>query len=325
MVLVKPDDLLVKYFDHECSLEEQSSVISWINESQENYRYYLTLKETWLLTHNYDMSFQPDTNRAWKNVLSRIEKAEFENIKSSRIYYRAAAIFFIAVSLYLGYTLFFSAPVNNNIEFSNKYENIQNIDLPDGSKVWLTKNSKISYSRNFDGATRNINLYGEAFFEVTKNLDKPFIVTGNRTIVKVLGTSFIYRSFDNEPDDKLTVNSGKVAFFEKSNVQNKIDVDYGYEAKFNRETRLLEKIVKDDKSYFAFKTGRLIFENERFEDIFSKVSKYYHRNYYISDPKLNEVRLTIAFNNQSIEDAIKLLETVMDRKITDSSMTMVIY
>jgi transmembrane sensor len=324
MELLNIDVLLIKFLDKECSTEERLYVKNWINENPENYKFYNSIRETWLITKYYDESFTPDTNAAWEKVHSKIA-IKSSNSNSYKIYYSAAAILFIAVSLYLFYYLLPFKSQTNMIELANQSENLQKIDLPDGSKVWLSKNSNISYYRNFEKEERKVTLNGEAFFDVMKNPDKPFIVTGSKTMVKVLGTSFIYRTFENEPEDKLIVNSGKVAFTEKVNCKNQIEVDHGYEAKFNSATQILEKFEKDDKAYFASKTGRMIFENERFEDILSKLSKYHNRNYYIGDSTLSNTRLTIAFNSQSVQEALKLLEVVMDRKITDSAMTIVVY
>lgn len=328
MELTSFDDLLIKFLDGECSPEDQLKVIAWIKEKPENYEYFLSLQETAILTKSYDENFNPDKEAAWKKVLSEIERnesAKFKKANKGRIYYRAAAVIFIAFSLYMVYNLFTGFGKKDYVELANLDQNLQKIDLPDGTKVWLSKSGKIKYPVNFSGQSRDVSLTGEAFFEVAKDPAKPFIVTGNRTIVKVLGTSFVYRTYDEEDEDKLIVNTGKVSFTEKENNNNSIPVDAGFSADFHKSTRVIDKAERNNKSYFAQRTGRLIFENERFENIISSVAKYYDRGYYFNDNKLRDIRITIAFNNQPIEEAIKLLETVMDRKITDSSQTIVVY
>jgi len=322
------NELLIKYLDKECSPEEQLNIQQWLREKPENIVFFKEFRETWLITRSYNHEFTPDLDAAWLNVLGKIEQKELKKPKrdnSFKIYYRAAAIIFAVVSIYLSYTLLFEAPTGTYIELANQSQELQKIDLPDGSKVWLSKSSVIKYSKDFNSVGRDVILSGEAFFEVVKDPERPFTVTGMKTVVKVLGTTFVYRSFVDENNDKLIVNTGKVSFTEKENSSNNVTVESGYIADFNKSTRVIEKAEKDSKSFFAKKTGRLIFENERFENIISSLSKFYDRNYYIKDEKLKEIRLTIAFNNQPIEEALQLLGMVMDRKITDSSQTIVIY
>jgi transmembrane sensor len=87
------------------------------------------------------------------------------------------------------------------------------INLPDGSSVILQANSQLTYERAFDKAQRTVYLQGEAFFEVAKNRQRPFLVHANELWTKVLGTSFNIRAYANDKDVTVTVRSGRVAVF----------------------------------------------------------------------------------------------------------------
>ncbi|MEA5257484.1 FecR family protein [Arcicella aquatica] len=105
------------------------------------------------------------------------------------------------------------------IEVKNDHESPLPIQLIDGSLVLLKKGSKISYLKQFEGNNREIYLSGEAFFEVTKNPEKPFLVYANGLITKVLGTSFTVRAYDKEKEVTVEVKTGKVSVFAQSDTR----------------------------------------------------------------------------------------------------------
>jgi transmembrane sensor len=90
------------------------------------------------------------------------------------------------------------------------------IKLSDGSLIVLKAGSRISYSPTFTGLTRNVYLSGEAFFEVAKNPEKPFLIYSNGLITKVLGTSFVIKAYPSDPQVTVEVKTGLVAVFAQS-------------------------------------------------------------------------------------------------------------
>jgi hypothetical protein len=107
------------------------------------------------------------------------------------------------------------------IEVTNESEKTLPIQLIDGSMVLLRKGSRISYSKNFLGNTREMFLSGEAFFEVTKNPEKPFLVFANGLVTKVLGTSFNVKAYDKDKEVTVEVKSGKISVFAQSDANCK--------------------------------------------------------------------------------------------------------
>ena len=92
--------------------------------------------------------------------------------------------------------------------------------MPDQSSVELFPNSRIAYANDFDSTgTRDIYLSGQAFFTVTKNPSRPFRVFANEIVTKVLGTSFLVKSFDKDSTIKVTVKTGKVSVYSQSAIE----------------------------------------------------------------------------------------------------------
>ncbi len=102
----------------------------------------------------------------------------------------------------------------------NRTSEIVKVHLSDGSVVSLGKDSRLEYPREFDAAQRVVSLSGEAFFEIQKNPDRPFLVYANETVTKVLGTSFRVEAYEDAPDVKVKVSTGRVSVFAKKDFED---------------------------------------------------------------------------------------------------------
>lgn len=176
-----------------------------------------------------------------QTILKIGECAEYEPKKVNFLYYQQKQWLKIAASILLlmgigaWYTYFspekssekgiyeklVAQNPNQLVEVTNQNEKTLPIQLIDGSLVLLKKGSRISYSKNFMGNTREIFLSGEAFFEVTKNPKKPFLVFANGLVTKVLGTSFSIKAYDKDREVTVEVKSGKVSVFAQSDANSK--------------------------------------------------------------------------------------------------------
>ncbi|CAG5002529.1 hypothetical protein DYBT9275_02912 [Dyadobacter sp. CECT 9275] len=111
------------------------------------------------------------------------------------------------------YSLHVSALQTAFTEKVNSTGQVQLFLLPDGSEVQLLPHSKISYGNDFNQTDRKVLLSGEASFEVTKNVQKPFLVYANKVVTRVLGTKFVVRAYEKETEVKVNVASGQVSVY----------------------------------------------------------------------------------------------------------------
>lgn len=150
------------------------------------------------------------------------------------------------------------------------------IVLPDGTKVWLNAASSIRYPTAFTGNERNVEITGEAYFEVAHNKDKPFHVKSNKQVVEVLGTHFNIMAYDDEPAVKTTLLAGKV----------RVTVTQPQTTNYKQQTILQpgEQAVVSDKikvapvktaAAVAWKNGEFMFRNEPLENIMRSVARWY--------------------------------------------------
>ena len=208
---------------------------------------------------------------------------------------------------------------NELIEVRNEQDKTLPIQLIDGSLVLLKKGSRISYSKNFMGNTREIFLSGEAFFEVTKNPEKPFLVFANGLVTKVLGTSFNIKAYDKDKNVTVEVKSGKVSVFAQSDANSKekaTNRELGgvvltpnqkiiYAREEVRMAKLLVEtpiIVEQEKIKTAFE-----FEDTPVSEILRTLEKAYSIDIVFDEELLSNCPLTASLTDLQLFDKLNII------------------
>lgn len=159
--------------------------------------------------------------------------------------------------------------VYNTLEIPNggEYELV----LSDGSKVWLNSASRIKFPVNFTGNTREVEINGEAYFEIAKDKTRPFKVHFNSSTVEVLGTHFNVNAYDNEITQAVTLLEGSVKV---SGAQETVKIIPGQQAVLANESKLRVKEV-DVEEAVAWKNGLFIFADEDIKTVMRKLARWY--------------------------------------------------
>ncbi|MEI7676384.1 MAG: FecR family protein [Bacteroidales bacterium] len=179
-----------------------------------------------------------------------------------------------------------------------------NITLPDGSHVWINSGSKISYGKHFNQKERVIQLEGEAYFDVAKKKDAPFIVKNGTFSVEALGTAFDVKAY---PDEKLitaVLVRGKV---EVGDDQNKIRLIPNQRVVYDKSVRSMQKTeVDDSKLYTSWMNNQLVFESEPFENIATVLERNYNIRFAFETQSLKKYRFTGTIGNTSLESLLQI-------------------
>ena len=255
-----------------------------------------------------------NVDKAWENVSSRIRR-DMKPETESRIrrlpnnfFLKIAAIVILGFVLSIsGYYLYNSSTSETLVCQTNVYDKMQTIELSDGSKITLNRNSKLIYPSKFDSDKRKVQLEGEAFFEISKNKKKPFIIIVNNAEVKVLGTSFNIKSYKEIDKIEVSVKTGKVQF---SSIENKLVAEFLTPG----ETGTLEKnkITKSnqhDQNYLAWKTHFFKYNNEKLENVISDLNNIYNISIKFSNPKIGKKQIFTTFDNYEIETILEIICT----------------
>lgn len=185
--------------------------------------------------------------------------------------------------------------------------------LQDGSTVTLNAKSELSYPLVFsDKSIREVRLKGEAFFEVEKNPEKPFIIKTSTVRVEVLGTSFSVTSRDGEPTSSVIVASGSVAvrYGGKSLVLKPNE-----KAILDRSSGRLFKVINDDPNYLSWKTKVFVFDDTPLDKVVANLSNAYQTEIRLSTENLRECPVTVSFNNQSLNTILEILKATLGLSI----------
>lgn len=159
--------------------------------------------------------------------------------------------------------------------------------LPDGTKVWLNADSKLKFPEQFRGPRRFVELSGEAYFEVTHDEMRPFVVHSDNIDVKVLGTEFCIRSYRDRPT-LATLVQGNVEVTDQSGCQTVLQPGQQAET-FGGSTTVREV---ETIYYTAWKDGYFVFENTPLEEIMEELSLWYDCQYFFLNPVAAQIRIT---------------------------------
>ncbi len=302
------DNLIALKLSNQITEEQNILLTEWLNQSDKNVQYFHDLEKIWKLSDDSDSKFNPDVNAAWNKVQSELklkQEAKVVSINKPRFkLYRIAAA--IVVLLGLGVFIYNSVKSPEMVQFATNANETKEIILPDNSKVILNANSSISYPENFEGNTRNVELKGEAFFEVTKNKEKAFIIQTFDTYTKVLGTSFNVKALSENENVRVSVATGKVEVGFLSN-DLKVQLLPGNTAIIDVKNIGIQKLENSIENITAWKTGVLVFDDQLLSVLINDIELYYNVNIE-ADPKLLDCHFTGTFNNPQLSEILNVLE-----------------
>ena len=166
------------------------------------------------------------------------------------------------------------------------------IELEDGTKVWINSASRLRYPVVFSGDTREVYLEGEAYFEVSKDEDHPFIVRTERLDVTVLGTGFNVMAYKQDPRTEVTLVKGKVDVR-----RGKINEILTPSRQFvmNNENQEYEVKTVNVATYVDWKDGKFVFEEETIEEIMERLGRWYEVKFFFTKESLKRLKFSGAF------------------------------
>ena len=295
-------NILLKHFLKEASEKEENEIAKFKKINNEEYS---ILSQLWKRNDIKVTDF--DSIKAWEQVQLKVDANKTKVIP---IYTKLMRIAAVAAILIVGmFSIYYFSEKNTNhiskiIEITSN-EKGKEILLADGSMVWLNKDAVLTYPEKFDKNTRNVELSGEAFFEIEKNPNKPFIINMSNATVEILGTSFNINTKEDETE--IIVATGKVKVSGTDNSKSKI-ITVGYSAKVSNNN--IEKYKTTRPNYLAWKTGKFSFKETPIIEVIKDLNSYYEYQIILNNNNEEiECLLTANFeqaNQQDIIDVIKL-------------------
>ena len=292
-------DILYKFFEGNASFEEEAAVKQWMEESAENRLAFLKerkLFDAMLLLGNEEI-IKNGKKRFSINLISlrteliKIAAVVAITLGGSYFYYQSS----LEKELMAMQTI--TVPAGQRI----------NITLVDGTNVWLNARTSLSYPVKFGKNNRQVVLDGEAYFDVTKDKSKPFIVQTDNYNVEVLGTQFDVNAYSETGEFETTLMSGSVKVASASDSTQKITLKPNNKV-FLQDGKLHVTAV-DDYNPYRWKEGLICFKNETFTSIMKDFEKYYGLTIQVKNKNVFKYVYTGKFRQtDGIDYALRVLQ-----------------
>ncbi|MBQ4913862.1 FecR domain-containing protein [Maribacter sp. MMG018] len=199
------------------------------------------------------------------------------------------------------------------------------LKLSDGTLVWLNAGSKLRFPQKFISSDKEriVYLEGEAFFEVAKNKEQPFIVNTQEVDIKVLGTKFNISSYETDNLIATTLVEGSVSVYETRTPENAMLLTPSFQARYDKFGNNFSKSKVDTSIYTAWMQNKLVIDNLTFSEILAKLERRHHVKFINKLDSLNEETYKGEFDNEGIESILKTisLSTPFKYKIEQNVIT----
>lgn len=325
--------LLKKLKENACSDEELYEIYRWLSAAEKEEEVSAFIHHSWQQSNNSNgseedvVSIAKMKEEVWKQIsnghesskdVAGSDQADIRPEKGRLGWIKWAAV--VALLLCTGVVLWqlnFVAHEDTStlvtfVEKSNPRGQKSTVFLRDGSKVILNSSSSIRYASDFGEANRDIELMGEAFFEVTKNPELPFRVMSRDVTTTALGTSFNVCSFPEKNNIQVSLLTGKtlVEVAGQSASKSRI-LQPGQFISYNRKKDILDMGEFQEMEVVAWKEGVLYFKNKRFKQVIDILEEWYDVDITVDYGNKNIAEyggINGEFRNQSLENVLKVMK-----------------
>ena len=326
------EDLLPGYFEDTLSETDRGNVERWKQLSADNLEIFIQTEKVWKSINLLKEMEQYTPQKALQRVNRKIQKRT-----SPRwwfVWQKVAAILIVplliaAVWLWVQSPKAITAPVTLQT-FSTPPGVKASFYLPDSTKVWMNSSSSITYPDQFTGDFRQVAIKGEVFFDVSKDLKKPFIASMDKLHVKVLGTRFNVINYEKEDRMEVILESGRVELCSGTDLPELRTLSLlkpGELAVYSKKNHNIRIRNVDTGKYISWIDGKLIFKDDPMSEVIRKLNRWFNVNIKVSEKSLMEYVYTATFQDESIDQILELLTLsapigykIVPRQLQDDNM-----
>jgi len=296
------DHIISKVLAGEATPDEKQILRDWVDSDKANLEQFNNLKAYW------NLEVKLDHNVSFDNSYRLYRKHKQDNISRKYIYMLVGSAAAIAIAGLLVFKTI-KNPVLMTPEISS-YELVtknkkDTLLMPDSSIIVLNKYSKLLYTSQYGEKDRQVTLEGEAYFDVAKNADKPFIVDLPKSKIQVLGTKFNIKSYDSTPHITTTLISGSIKY---QTQRSQIILTPNQNLTFNKKNDKIIVTKCDAEQAMLWMKGLYKYQSVTLESLVQDLSIVYDQRIYIIDHDLSETIISGTFSEkQSIDDILHII------------------
>lgn len=322
--------IIKRFLDGDGQKEDQTKILSWFSNFQAEGNLRKGYLRYWNKELSGDLNIEGyDSDKVLGKIYHAIKLEESRStIKRKAInrvintITRVAAVLFIPLTIFLLINKERYIETKADVTYSEIYAPLGTrtmFYLPDGSSGYLNGGSTLKFPTAFIGESREVDLKGEAYFDVLSNPEKPFIVYGENVNVVAHGTSFNVEAFPEDNTNKVTLVKGQVEVLGKKNgqIQKLGTLEPNQMCIYDKRTSFYKFMDVDADKIIAWKEGKLVFINEPLEEVIKELNRRYNINMIIKDSKLKEYTYLATFEDESLDEVIKLLKLSAPIEVKD--------
>jgi ferric-dicitrate binding protein FerR (iron transport regulator) len=278
------------------------------------------MKKKWISIKEYGEATSPDTRKPWEKLHSRLADEKllplYKFPQKSRVMlnlFKVAALFLVLAGA--GIMIYLNMNRNPAIEMvqlnTGSETNTLIKTLDDGSVVYIAQNSLFSFPKTFEEKSRNVTLKGEAFFDITPNPRKPFIIETDEAIIQVLGTAFNVKTANGDGFE-LFVDRGKVKVSLKKDPTQTQFVVAGEKIATMKNSLIKSKsAINQANSWFK---QRMHFKDEQLQNIINVLNRNFNTTFVVAEKEIGNRRLTVTFQMETVETMTELICVTLNLK-----------
>ena len=275
--------LLYKQLQGGINLVEKTLLNKWLDEAAINRVLAQKIKEDWELSEQYspNIEIEVDVDKEFTLLQQRIEKEENLGIVKGKIVpvkrrtqwwaYAAAVTLLVG----LGTWLFINQSITTQqLIVTTDIKEQKEIQLADGTKVWINAKSSFTYPEHFDGTSRQVYLKGEAFFDVHEDATRPFIIQTANSSIEVLGTSFNVQALPSNTYTEVVVQTGKVRLSSLETAES-VDLVANEKGIHQHQNNQVKKVQETDMNELSWKSRVLFYKNTPVPEVIESLERFF--------------------------------------------------
>lgn len=309
-------ELITRYFTGNASPDEIRELEAWVRMAPENRAEFSAYSETFRLIRKEQIENTVDPEQEWRSMQGKLTGRQ--RMLLNNWFVRVAAM--LIVLLIPVFLLYQYVSLNRQTSITAT-QPLQECLLPDGSKIVLRQGGQLSWNGNFNEKSREVELRGEAWFEVSHNAEKPFRIAVNRTIVEVVGTTFSVNTEKSEKTTEVYLATGKVKISFADQPAKSEMLTPGQVATIRETDHEIFTRINQDPNLLAWKTGHFTFNNTPLNEALSSLSEQYNVSFRMMNPALVDCRLTATFDQQPVESVLEVIKATLDLQIRKNKET----
>ena len=310
-ITIEINEIIIRYLDGSASFEEKVQLLQWLKYSDGNRDDFISTRDIWLSCSAVAEN-ELEVDIALDRLKSRImNKQEPVKIPARRFYWTQIAA---TLLLLLGFSYWLTVSefvVQNQLITAEGSKG--RFTLPDGSIVWLNSGTKLTYLDQFEGDKRLVSLNGGAYFEVVKDIKKPFVVQMDQIDVEVLGTNFNISNYANKDVFETTLLSGRVKITGEA-IKEEVTLLPNQLFEYQRLSHKSNVKTVKANLYADWIKDRLVFDNQSLSDVFVSMEGWYNIKIECPEAFASKTKVSFTIRKESLEEILEAMTFIIPMK-----------